>query len=103
MMNFGTLKKYMIVACFKGQSRSPETAMGHQQSLACQALVVLLYDTVCIPFVWFLNKCLCLCMKRLQLHELLYRLAQKSLDSTRSALNSVRDVEWEDDFEMRWM
>ena len=35
--------------------------MGHQQSLACQALVVLLYDTVYIPFVWFLNKCLCLC------------------------------------------
>ena len=61
MMNFGTLKKYMIVDCFKGQSRSPETAMGHQQSLACQAVVVLLYDTVYIPFVWFLNKCLCLC------------------------------------------
>jgi hypothetical protein len=60
-MNFGTLKKYMIVACSKGQARSPVTAIGHQQSLACQALVVLLCDTVYIPFVWFLNKCLCLC------------------------------------------
>jgi hypothetical protein len=42
-------------------------------------------------------------MKHFQLHELLYRLVQKWLDSTRRALNSVNDVEREDDFEMKWM
>jgi hypothetical protein len=42
-------------------------------------------------------------MKHFQLHELLYRLTQKSLGNACSALNSVHDAEWEDDFEMKWM
>jgi hypothetical protein len=46
-------------------------------------------------------------MKHLQLHELLYWLAQKPLHTARSALNSVSvticDVDWKDDFELRWM